>query len=74
LVKASARTKRDVERYVASMNKMGEANTELNAKLSGMRSKLAQHKLLKLRQGRHSELGLKIINKSIVKLQREWMK
>jgi len=70
----SAKIKADVERYIAAMNKMGEANTALNAKLQANRAKLARHKLLKIRNGRHSELLLKAINRSTDKMQQEWMK
>jgi len=74
LQKQAAKVKADVERYVAAMNKMGEANTALNAKLQSTRAKLARHKLLKIRNGRHSELLLKAINRSTEKMQQEWMK
>ncbi len=74
LVAQAKKVKAEVERYVTAVNKMGEVNTTLNAKLQANRAKLAQHKLLKIRNGRHSELLLKVINKSTDKMQREWMK
>jgi len=73
LKKQAEQVKAEVERYITAVNKMGEVNTTLNAKLQASRAKFAQHKLLTMRNGRHSELLLKAINRSSAKLQNEWM-
>jgi len=70
---AAIRTKKEVEGYIAAVNKMGEVNTGLNAKLQMVRNKMASHKLLKMRNGRHSELLLKTLNKSVARLHKGWM-
>jgi len=73
LEKEALKVKAEVEGYIRAVNKMGEVNTELNAKLQSGRAKLAQHKLLAMRSSRHSELLLKTINKSVARQQKEWM-
>jgi len=70
----AAKAATEMNGYISAMDKLSESNLEMNQKLGDMRNKLARHKLLNLRNGRHSELVLKVINRSIVKTNDKWMK
>lgn len=60
--------------YIQAIGKIADKNTVLNKKLQVSRNKLARHKLLKDRNSAHSEMVLRIINNSIARDQRAWMK
>lgn len=59
--------------YVDALGTMSEANIKLTKNLQAARTKLAKHNLLRLRNSAHSELVLKTINKSVAKMNKEWM-
>jgi len=73
LISQSKKTKKTVEGYVRALDKMSENNLALSSKLQAGREKLANHKLLSLRNGRHSELVLKVINRSVLRQNKHWM-
>ena len=73
LIEQSQKTKREVEGYVRALDKLSEHTAELNKKLQEDREKLAKHKLSNLRNSRHSEMVLKIINRSVIKQNKLWM-
>jgi len=68
-----AKVSKKVDEYVSALSDMATDNTKLNQKLQTMQSKMAKHNLLKLRNSAHSELVLKTINKSVARMNREWM-
>jgi len=74
LKRKAAKVVKEMNGYINAMDKLSEGNLELSQKLNNMKNKLANHKLTNLRNGRHSELVLKIINRSIVKQNDAWMK
>lgn len=73
LISQSKETKKTVEGYVRALNKMTENTAEMSRKLQASRVKLARHKLSNLRNSRHSEMVLKIINRSIIRQNKLWM-
>jgi len=68
----AAKVATQMNNYMSSMQELSDSNQELNKKLSVMQTKLAKHKLQNLRNGRHSDLVLKVINRSIIKQNEKW--
>ena len=73
LMKQAKETKREVEGYVQALDKMAVHTAEMSEKLQASREKLAKHKLSNMRNSRHSEMVLKIINRSAIKQNKLWM-
>jgi len=68
----AAKVATDMNGYIGAMDKLSESNLEMSQKLGAMQTKLAKHKLQNMRNGRHGELVLKVINRSIVKMNNKW--
>jgi len=74
LKQKAAQVAKEMDGYVRAMDKLSESNLGLNLELGKLKHKLSKHKLTNLRNSRHSELVLKIINRSIAKQNASWMK
>jgi len=64
----------EANNYQASIEAMGKYEQELNQKLAAANNKLMARDMVKLRNSRHSELVLKVINRSISKGNTSWLK
>jgi len=73
LRKNSEQVTKQMNEYADRLIEVSQVNAQLNSKLQSARSKLASHDLGKMRN-RRSGLTLKIINGSIPKMHKAWMK
>lgn len=74
VLKASAEmNKKKMDTYMMLLDEAAEENKRLNGDIQLARQKMANHKLVQMRNSPHSERLLGTLNKSVDKKQTAWM-